>query len=663
MRLNKITFKNFMPYRREQSVVFSSGSRNVVVVYGDNMRGKTSFLNAIRFAFFGYATARHLRNIDRINLINDEAKAIGDWTLSVSVEVETASAVYELRRELRPLQHVAHPTSDADLHETFSMRKDGVPVTGKDRAFEMNQLMPEGISRFFLFDGELLQEYEILVRDTESAPKIKQAIEHVLGVPALTKGGDEIRTLLNQAQERQADDLKQLRSLTSQAEQQRTLQKQIHTLREAQARQRAEYDKLEARASDLQQRLESMSRAVDLARQLHEMESELKLINGQITSARVRRADLLQDAWRDLIEPQTVLVRRGLEEERDEHLAKVRSNAVTLSQIDTVRKSLAASECVTCDQTLKPSATARLVDRLKDLEHALAHSQTGLDRVSQLSNQIEQLAKIRGLGLADRVIEAERQLRGLLVSRTSTQNKIAEVRQALREFETDAVERVRAEREQVLTLAASIEREMGTRAADIAGRTRKLDQISRMLSRNPEARGHRSSRLVAAYGALDRIFTAGVDILRDRQRQRVEDYASSAFSQLTSEQDFKRLSINENYGLTIIDEKGREVPERSAGAEQIVAISLIDGLNKAGRRGGPIVMDTPFGRLDWVHRKNVLSFLPEMAEQVVLLVHEGEMERERDLPLLKHRISKVYRINRISSRESEIVLEHEEFDS
>ena len=123
------------------------------------------------------------------------------------------------------------------------------------------------------------------------------------------------------------------------------------------------------------------------------------------------------------------------------------------------------------------------------------------------------------------------------------------------------------------------------------------------------------------------------------------------------------MSINENYGLTIIDEKGREVPERSAGAEQIVAISLIDGLNKAGRRGGPIVMDTPFGRLDWVHRKNVLSFLPEMAEQVVLLVHEGEMERERDLPLLKHRISKVYRINRISSRESEIVLEHEEFDS
>ena len=252
----------------------------------------------------------------------------------------------------------------------------------------------------------------------------------------------------------------------------------------------------------------------------------------------------------------------------------------------------------------------RLVNHLKQSERDLKQTKTDLSKVSDLSNRIEQLARIRGLGLAERVTAAEQDIRKALLARTSIMREINEARESLREFEPEEVERLRSEREQVMAVAASVEREAKAVSKEIDSATRKLDQISRMLSRNPEARSQRSSRLVAAYGALDRIFTAGVDILRSRQRRRVEDYATAAFAQLTSEQDFRALSINENYGLTIMDEKGRAVPERSAGAEQIVALSLIDGLNKAGRRGGPIVMDTPFGRLDWTHRRNVLSFLP-----------------------------------------------------
>ena len=660
MRLRKLTLRNFMPYRSEQTVTFPAGSRNVVVIYGDNMRGKTSFLNALRFVFFGNATARHLRRIDLINLVNSQAKADGDWTLAVTVELESDHSVYELRRELRPAQHIIHPTSDADLRQTFTLRKNGIPITGGEQTFEMNQIMPEGISRFFLFDGELLQEYEILVRDADAAARIKLAIEHVLGMPALTKGGEEIRTLLNQAQERQADDLKQNQTLTAQAEQQRALQKRIGDLRSAYSTQLSNLDKLESEALSLQDRLEAKSEAVELSRKLAEWQGDLKVSTAALENLRSRRADLLQEAWRDLLEPQIQIVRRGLEAERDEELSAVKSGAVILAKIVGIRQSISDAHCVTCEQPVAGPEVTNLVNRLKQLENDLKQAKTGVNKVSELSNRIEQLARIRGLGFADRVMVVEQDIRKVLLGRTTLTRAITEARAHLLEFEPAEVERLRSEREQVLSVAASVEREATATRKEIEGATRKLDQISRMLSRNPEVRTQRSSRLVAAYGALDRIFTAGVDILRNRQRKRVEDYATAAFAQLTSEQDFRTLSINENYGLTIMDEKGRAVPERSAGAEQIVALSLIDGLNKAGRRGGPIVMDTPFGRLDWTHRRNVLSFLPEMAEQVVLLVHEGEMDRERDLPPLRHRVSKIYRIDRISSRESAIVLESEE---
>lgn len=636
-----------------------SGSRNVVVVYGDNMRGKTSFLNSIRFAFFGYATARQSRQIDRMDLINEDAKLAGDWSLFVSVELDANGSQYELRRELRPFQHVAHPVSSKELQEIFTLRKDGIPVTGQDRAFEMNQLMPEGISRFFLFDGELLQEYEMLVRDENSALKIKQAIEHVLGLPALTKGGEEIRTLLTQAQARQSEDLKQLRTLTAQAEQQRSLQSRIADTQKEKGGLEARVRLLREETSALLERLESMTTAVEQSERLRNLEFELASIVAKIKSLRARRADLLQEAWRDLLEPQLAMIRRGLEDDRDAALKAVRASAITSSRIADLRTVLADRRCVLCEQGIHDAESHLVMLKLQEIEARAAQSGENLSELSVISSKIEQLARIQGLGLAHRVLAAEKETREVLLKETSLRASLVEVRASLREFEPAAVERLRSEREQKLAVSIGLQKEIEVRESEISTMRRKLDQLSRMLSRNPESRGQRSSKLVAAYSALDKIFTAGVDRLRDRQRRRVQDYAADSFIRLTSEPDFGGLSINENYGLTILDEKGRSVTERSAGAEQIVALALIDGLNKAGRRGGPIVMDTPFGRLDWTHRANVLKHLPEMAEQVILLVHEGEMDRDRDLPSISHRISRIYRIERQSSRQSSIVLERE----
>ena len=47
MKLIDLSMKNFMPYRGLQRLSFPEDpQRNVMVVLGDNMRGKTSLLNA-----------------------------------------------------------------------------------------------------------------------------------------------------------------------------------------------------------------------------------------------------------------------------------------------------------------------------------------------------------------------------------------------------------------------------------------------------------------------------------------------------------------------------------------------------------------------------------------------------------------------------------------
>ena len=67
--------------------------------------------------------------------------------------------------------------------------------------------MPSEVSRFFLFDGELLQEYEnLLIEKSEQGKKIKESIESILGVPALVHARDELQVLLKDARAVQRKD-------------------------------------------------------------------------------------------------------------------------------------------------------------------------------------------------------------------------------------------------------------------------------------------------------------------------------------------------------------------------------------------------------------------------------------------------------------------------
>lgn len=659
MKLKRLQIRNFMPYRGMQEVAFPTGAANVCVVYGDNMRGKTSFLNAIRFAFFGHATARHLRDINEIDLFNVEAAEAGDWTLGVTIEFEHENIDYEVRRELRALTHVARPQSKADLKEAFFVRKGGVPLAGADLSFEMNQVLPEGISRFFLFDGELLQEYEELVLNPANASKIKEAIEAVLGVPALTRGLAEIRSLLNQAQAAQAEDLRHSKNLQAQAERQISIQREIGSLKAKIDVKSKEKASLDTRAQELQQRLEQLSQALDLEKDLLKNEGDITKELSTLKEKRAHRADLLQDGWVALLQPRLSMLRRDLEEDRSNLLAQFAENANLRKEAAELQAAVVSGICPLCRTDLKGHHANAVGQRLGAIEGRLEFLDDRASEFGAVQGRLDVLSRLQSAPLADRIIVVEKEMRASSVKLQELRKKEQELRKSLDEFSGRDAERLRAEREQVRSVASGVGRDIDGLRMALLKEQRKLDQTSRLMSRNPTARTQKSSRLVALYSSLEEVFEQGVDTLRDKQRQRVQDYASDAFRNLTSEPDYASLEINENYGLTILDAKGRSVQERSAGAEQIVALSLIDGLNRAGRRGGPIVMDTPFGRLDWLHRANVLEYLPEMAEQVILLVHEGELDPARELPILGPRVGAKYRIKRVSARHSQIEQESE----
>jgi DNA sulfur modification protein DndD len=106
---------------------------------------------------------RHSQEIPLHELLNKDAAAQGEWMFEVHIEFEANGQRFDLRRRAEKRAMVAVPQRPEDFQMQVYLTKDGIPARGDQVESEINQIAPEQVSRFFLFDGELLQEYETLL--------------------------------------------------------------------------------------------------------------------------------------------------------------------------------------------------------------------------------------------------------------------------------------------------------------------------------------------------------------------------------------------------------------------------------------------------------------------------------------------------------------------
>lgn len=656
MKLISLSMKNFMPYKGEQEIAFpQDSSRNVMVIFGDNMRGKTSLLNAVRWVFYGRALGRHLREIELHHLINSEAAHEGDWEMEVSVKFKADGHGYDLRRRSTKKSLVSTPSKPEDFDTIVALLKDGLAVNGNLIEVEINKFVPEQVSRFFLFDGELLQEYEaLLIEGSEQGKNIKVAIEQVLGVPALIHGRDESSALLRKAQKQQSQDLAHVAGMERQAEQQANLQAKQDAFEKDFVSLREKLAETKVERTGLDDELEK-TEAVQLAKaRLDALGKRQRDIVESLKTKQEEKLELLGKAWKDLLQPKLKAKREYLREEQQRVTSLIGKRSSLDTRIETIRRLLETNTCPTCEQSIGEERKAIAGNELGVLEgeiRALAVDQNALTSVSAEMNAIDKLI-VAPVGPVIRRIEVE--MRKLDVELIKAENDIETLNDEIKGFDTAEMARKRALRDQILKNESTLERDIQVTQTNIEKVKKDLAIVAKTIQGMPQARAQRSTAAVNFLIKLEKVFSESIERLRDNLRQHVEAKATDAFRHMTTQKAYRGLSINKNYGLTILDEHGRPVFSRAAGAEQIVALSLIDGLSRTGRAAGPVVMDTPFGRLDLKHRDNILRYLPTVAGQLVLLVHEGEIRKDTDLVPIAPRIGAAYEIREVNPRHSVI---------
>ena len=76
LSLRCLEIEGFGPFA-DRAVLTFPEQRGVTVVYGDNMRGKTSLMNAIRYAFLGEIQGRGERTRGILSACNRDLVAAG----------------------------------------------------------------------------------------------------------------------------------------------------------------------------------------------------------------------------------------------------------------------------------------------------------------------------------------------------------------------------------------------------------------------------------------------------------------------------------------------------------------------------------------------------------------------------------------------------------
>ena len=192
MLFESMTLQNFMRYEGENRIEFSCDpEKNVTVILGDNTVGKTTIAQAFRWCLYGKLlldsgkkeTDYHLLNNDVSDRLTPETKG----TVSVEIVMLTNEMRYVLKRDITYTHRLrAYGLEEHSKHVSLKMGKPGLDTTSievdTDKIRDViNELLPENLSSYFLFDGERWSDVSISGVRTD----IKDSVHILTGVSSL----------------------------------------------------------------------------------------------------------------------------------------------------------------------------------------------------------------------------------------------------------------------------------------------------------------------------------------------------------------------------------------------------------------------------------------------------------------------------------------------
>lgn len=602
--------------------------RNVIMVRASNDRGKTTLFKAIKYALYGE------QGIQASSWINFQAAAISDGEMYVEIRFEHDGRTYRLKRSVRFLRTkigMEIATKGKPKIELFD--SDGpVEVSGpRDAKDWIDGVLPMDASQFFFFDGEEIQKYI----DGQSAP-VEEAVKKVLGIKELFNAEEDMREIKSEID----------------AEYSRNARKQSKNERE-----RNKLDNLDMELSivnknikgqlliikgakrhqeDLKKRLQQYKSIENTVREREKAEREVDKINKM--TANVDKVFVKQKGNLGIGMLASLL--QGIGGSYGEKQSTDEFEEKTIEAILSRDKKV----CI-CGRVIDPKAYSVLKSKTS------VHEASTEEQLREFVQKIL-IALQPGKLVADLRHSAEEKLK--LVHDMDAQQTV--IKRCTDKINKSApIEEMKGIEEQY----EGAGRDIGRGEYEIQ---RLTDEKRRMEIEKEKMElrieyGANDVQLKGARGRkdmCDSIIDGIYDAIEDyyeKRKPELENLISKIFHQLTNNPEmYKGIGIDRRFNLQVVRHDGTRLPtdkySPSAGASQIVATAMIGGMNRFATKDAPIVIDTPLGRLDPIHRTNVMTYYAQMGKQIIILYQPSEIKKG-DLEAIRDKLASEWSIEAV----------------
>ena len=574
----------------------------------------------------------------------------------VEIEFEDQGVKSILKRWMKVKENDLEDIRIETLSKGVDLRpNNGNPVAEKDIPEQISRMLHKDISDFFLFDGETLTRFEQRLRSADtSAALVRTSIEKVLGLPALQLLSRDIETLASEANKevqrvakKSADNEKVLKDIdacsTAMNNKQNDLM-ELHRIGKQLEDEKLELEKQLAKVDSIKEafheRKSIRETKSDLLRDISEIKDQIK---GRIS-----------ESWWAPAMPM-------LKEKAAAIDSMLADNTQLLTEINELQRKkldlqmqVSTKKCSSCQQVVNDSQISNAQREILEIEKKLESLPTPISNMDDAAFTKRQLNDfLEDGGVEERLRELDQDV----LKRELRIDELSNKERALTEVlsgNTLDIAALESQYQRASDFIRDSEREVEKKEFELAELKSQLRTLQNSLNRET-TEASPIKQEAALLSSLEEVLKDSLDGFRKSMREKVGEEASDIFTKLTTEPDYNGLTITGKYYLEIIDSQKRIISRRSAGAEQIVAMSLIGALVRCAVRQGPVIMDTPFGRLDTGHRRRILEWAPTIGTQVMLFVQSGEFDRERDLKFLGNKVGREYRIQREASNRSSIV--------
>lgn len=624
--------------------------RPLILFGGKNGAGKTTILSAIRLCLYGRealgyrTTTPHYHSYLEKMMHRSPLDTAEDAGVALEFEHMQGDELVCFR-----VERSWHRTETGTEESLVLRRNEAVQFGLAPEYWQsfLKDLVPPGISDLFFFDGERIQH---LADDDQGGPALAAAVKDLLGINLIEQLEADLRVTRSRLGQNGAD---------SSRDAQQELEEELGRLEMLHSSQVQDAAGVKAKIEWLEGKIEARERELNeqggaFAANRSAAKGKAEALGEQVNRRRQDLRDMCAEILPFALAPgiSVALMQQLRIEEKHEYrqsrAAVLRESAAAVAgkirdadfwfSIATEQTS-ALKEVIGSyiQQTLLAEASNGLNDPAATIVHGL--SAQDRERIMLWVDQALRTAKERALdhiaALQETQSDLERAQR--IVEAAPPSQLLEPITQALQ-----ALYKERADLQSQYDQLIKAQKATVRQRVDVERKKNKLEEEQKRA----QVKKGRSAQVEAVLYVLERFRHE----LLELKVSDLETVFAEYFNRLAQKRGFvSHVRIDRrDFSMVLVSREGRYIAKAqlSAGEKQIYAIAMLWALRTVAARPLPVIIDTPLGRLDSSHRRNLVDhYFPEASHQVIVLSTDTEIDAAyfTDLaPYVSHAYHLVY---------------------